>query len=80
MGDNVTLDCNGATILGNYSNNSTAINISANANVIIQNCVISNYTEGIKFYTSGQSLEKITIQNNNFSYNGSFLEEKEAVQ
>lgn len=60
-GSNVVLDCNGATIRGNYSNNSIGIKwTTAIDNVTMKNCNVQNFDYGAQTTTSFYS---------NFSFN-----------
>lgn len=45
--DNITIDCNGYSIIGMNNTNTTGINISTFNNITITNCEIYNFTIGI---------------------------------
>ncbi|MFH1630805.1 MAG: NosD domain-containing protein, partial [Candidatus Aenigmatarchaeota archaeon] len=62
----IYLDCAGFTIMGNRSNVGIAVN--SVENVTIKNCVITNFTIGIRVDTSGSLYVNIT---NNTVYNNS---------
>jgi parallel beta-helix repeat protein len=61
---NTTLDCAGATLIGNLTTGSRAISISARNNITIQNCNIKGYTYGILFNANAR---ESFILNNNIS-------------
>ena len=62
--DNVSLDCQGYSIIGNLSNNVFAVAANYRRNVTVQNCLISNYTTAINFTsTNGSIIVNTTIYN-----------------
>lgn len=69
----VTLDCNGSTLIGSGGGN--GINIRGQDNVIVKNCIIQNYTNGIYLVWSGScssylyTSDSNTFQNNTIEYN-----------
>jgi len=63
-GNNVNLDCDGFAILGNGTDSSTAIEIAASVTgATIENCIISNFTEGIYMETGTSTIYSNTIEN-----------------
>ncbi len=81
IGANVALDCNGASLTGNSTTNSIAINISSYNNTIIQNCTLFGYdidyliSDVINLsisknnYPSGTSYIKVNLNPVNFTVN-----------
>lgn len=63
VSNNVTLDCAGGGISGNYIG--YGIYVNAFDNVTVKNCNISKYVEGVYF----QSTQFLNITNNSFSEN-----------
>lgn len=64
--DNITLDCNGSSIIGNGS--WYGINSSNAKNVSISNCDISAYNSGIFVnYASGLLVSNATLHNNSYA-------------
>ncbi|MBI4150514.1 right-handed parallel beta-helix repeat-containing protein, partial [Candidatus Woesearchaeota archaeon] len=76
--NNALLDCNGFSITGSRLANSHGINASSRLNVTVQNCVITNFSDGI-FFTRvrrgtifnnvivNNSDDGIDLGNNNFT-------------
>lgn len=62
IADNVELDCNGTTLIGNSTEGSRGIQFAVKDNVTIKNCFIQNYSRGINFDNSNYAL----IFNNTF--------------
>ena len=60
---NVTLNCNGASLIG--SGNGTGIHILSSDNSRVENCIVKNYTHGI--YLSHSS--NVTLYNNSMQDN-----------
>lgn len=72
-GDNVTLDCNGSTIYGNFTDalnpaiSSQGIAAqSARNNITIKNCIVNNYRDGIRMRGANWTIINTTL---NSSYN-----------
>ncbi len=60
----VTLDCDGHSIMGTNDTDSVGINIDSSVTgVTIQNCIISNFTEGIFMETGSNTITGNTIEN-----------------
>jgi hypothetical protein len=68
--DDVVLDCNGSTIIGNSSNTGIAARLAYN-NITIKNCNISNFTLGVAGVTTFMATD-LTIQNNTFTNDNSY--------
>jgi parallel beta-helix repeat protein len=87
-GDNLILDCNGATLNGTYQNGFEGINANGRNNITIQNCTIQNYALVI-FVQDTDNLRVVNnifrriledglyfrgINNNVFIFNNSFYD------
>ncbi|MBU2522796.1 MAG: right-handed parallel beta-helix repeat-containing protein [Nanoarchaeota archaeon] len=70
LANNITLDCQGHTITGNQSSDTSGINLAA-ANITVRNCMILNYTYGI--YLSGSSNNNLTNNTANSNSQGIYL-------
>lgn len=60
--DNVTLDCQGFSITGLYTNSTQGIFLSNSNNVTIENCIVREY--GVNFFSSGGN--NTIVRNNTF--------------
>ena len=65
---NVTLDCNGSTIIGTNASSTFGVYVDSQYNITIQNCTIMNYDRGIYI----RSATNVTIKNNTMNSNSEF--------
>ena len=64
--NDVTLDCNGATIQGNDTNNGWGIYSNLRTNITIKNCKVANYSRGIYILRNiNTTLNNNTMSNSN---------------
>lgn len=61
----VTIDCNGSTIYGNFTNQSIGMNVENYSDVKLNNCIFANYTFGSVF----NNAERVTVTNSTFINN-----------
>ena len=66
-GSNIYLDCNGASLIGNHSLYSKGVYATNVSNVIIRNCRIKDYFNGILFDNSTYNVYNMTVEHNNIS-------------
>ena len=68
--DNITLNCNGYSIIGNLSTNAYGILASGRTNITIKNCMISNYSTSIYLNNTANSIVLNTTIYNTTGING----------
>lgn len=64
--DDITLDCQGHSIVGNQTLLSSGIDVRGK-NILVKNCEVDGFHAGIFLYGSGNSLIGNTLRNNSFS-------------
>ncbi|MBT7930284.1 hypothetical protein HN698_00005, partial [Candidatus Woesearchaeota archaeon] len=60
----ITLDCNGATLMGDGAGSDTGVDISVKSNVNILNCIITNFSKGLEIYVGSGNISNNTIHEN----------------
>ena len=75
--DNLTLDCNEKTFIGDIAAGRVAFRVAGFNNAVIQNCNIYNYSTGM--YFSGTSNTKIINSKINYTANATYLDSNSYV-
>ncbi|PKP54528.1 MAG: hypothetical protein CVT90_00800 [Candidatus Altiarchaeales archaeon HGW-Altiarchaeales-3] len=67
FGNNITLNCNGAKLVG--SGSGTGITVLSSDNALVKNCMVENYTYGISLlYSAYVNLHNNSMQNNTYNF------------
>ncbi|VVB78204.1 Concanavalin A-like lectin/glucanases superfamily protein [uncultured archaeon] len=68
LANNIVVDCNNSILIGDGSPGDIGIEINGKDNLTIQNCIITNFYNGIYFYSSKKGKVTNSLVNNNSEY------------